>query len=58
MVVGSLGLGLWLGLWGYAFMSMEFGARGVGPSGIFWIGGVYTNKRIILGIKMVLWYQH
>ena len=32
---GVLGLGSYIGFWGWGFQLMEFGACGVGPSGFF-----------------------
>ena len=43
-----LGLGFWgwalgLGLWGWGFRLIEFGACGVGPSGLFGVWALYIN---------------
>ena len=34
--VGLLGLGSWIGFFGWGFQLIGFGACGVGPSGFFW----------------------
>ena len=41
--LGFWGWGLILGFGGWGFQLMGFGACGVGPSGFFWVGALYTN---------------
>ena len=50
-----LGLGSYIGFWGWGFQLMGIGACGVGPSGFLGWGSLYNHKRMTLGKK---WCQH
>ena len=43
MVVWGLGLGSWIGFFGLGFQLKWFVACGVGPSGFFGVGTLFTN---------------